>query len=178
MAKTYNTLGTVAPGDVLRANSGTAAYNGVITNVNNYRVPPTIMARVTSDITGYTAGNAISFTDKLWDTDFGFTSGTTITVGTAGLYLINFHCYYTATATVASSEPRVRAGGAIVARMTIPPVGSTTGYAELTAVVSLTASQTITVEMAFSGGSAYVIKGGTTGSDRTFMSATWIGQVS
>jgi len=30
----WTTLGTVAPGDVLRANSGTAAYNGVIGNLN------------------------------------------------------------------------------------------------------------------------------------------------
>ena len=30
----WTTLGTVAPGDVLRANSGTAAYNNVIGNLN------------------------------------------------------------------------------------------------------------------------------------------------
>ena len=30
----FVTLGTVAPGDVLRANSGTAAYNNVIGNIN------------------------------------------------------------------------------------------------------------------------------------------------
>jgi hypothetical protein len=30
----WTTLGTVAPGDVLRANSGTAAYNNVIENLN------------------------------------------------------------------------------------------------------------------------------------------------
>ncbi len=33
----FTTLGTVAPGDVLRANSGTAAYNNVIGNVKDIR---------------------------------------------------------------------------------------------------------------------------------------------
>jgi len=33
----FITLGTVAPGDVLRANSGTAAYNSVIGNVKDIR---------------------------------------------------------------------------------------------------------------------------------------------
>ena len=32
----WTTLGTVAPGDVLRANSGTAAYNNVIGNLNEF----------------------------------------------------------------------------------------------------------------------------------------------
>ena len=33
----WTTLGTVAPGDVLRANSGTAAYNNIIGNVTDIR---------------------------------------------------------------------------------------------------------------------------------------------
>lgn len=34
MPSSWITLGTVAPGDVLRANSGTAAYNSVVGNIN------------------------------------------------------------------------------------------------------------------------------------------------
>jgi len=85
MAKTYNTLGTVAPGDVLRANSGTASYNGLITNVNNYRVPA--IGTFTASQSAADATNQVVTLTEVTDTDSMFTSGTTVTINTAGIYL-------------------------------------------------------------------------------------------
>jgi hypothetical protein len=102
MAKTYNTLGTVAPGDVLRANSGTAAYNGVITNVNNYRVPPVCVMRIGSGlgVSGVSVtSSAVTFGNttttgtytEIVDTDdmhSASSNQTRITIATAGVYLV------------------------------------------------------------------------------------------
>ena len=52
----FTTLGTVAPGDVLRANSGTAAYNNVIGNVRN--APRGLVG--TPAISSFTSGVAVT----------------------------------------------------------------------------------------------------------------------
>jgi len=57
----FITLGTVAPGDVLRANSGTAAYNNVIGNVQDIRAAQiNVQSTVKTDTFSSSSG---SFTD-------------------------------------------------------------------------------------------------------------------
>ena len=101
MALTYNTLGTVAPGDVLRANSGTAAYNSLITNVNNYRVPPMMRAtRVAAQSIANNANGAVRFDTQTFDTDGMFApTSNVITFPTAGIYLLTANMTWDGNAT-------------------------------------------------------------------------------
>jgi hypothetical protein len=108
MAKTYNTLGTVAPGDVLRANSGTAAYNGVITNVNNYRLPPFALVSLAANasianITDVGIGFASSTANDCVVTN-GSTSSTIanagrVTIDTDGIYVVSYMITFAANGT-------------------------------------------------------------------------------
>jgi hypothetical protein len=76
----FVTLGTVAPGDVLRANSGTAAYNNVIGNVNE--APRGVLARATrtTNQTGITTVTDIT------------SMTVTFTAQTSRLYCVTFYC--------------------------------------------------------------------------------------
>ena len=156
-------------------------YNGTAwVSPQALSVPPACRLQVTSDINPYTGGAAIAFNSALYDTEGNMFSGgspTLITIRTAGIYLVTFHAYYTGGATITSSEPRINSSASgIFNRMTIPPVGSTTGYAETSGVLTCAVADTITAAVAFSGGSAYVMKGGSSGSDRTWLTATFLGK--
>jgi hypothetical protein len=87
MPKTYNSIPTVSTGDVYTA----TAHNNIVTNVNNYRVPPAVSLQ--KSIANTTAGTTWDFTlagDEEFDTDdmHSITTNTTrITIQTAGIYL-------------------------------------------------------------------------------------------
>lgn len=85
MAKTYNTFTNVATGDVYTA----AAHNNILTNLGNYRVPPAVRVKITANKT-LTSDAAISWDAEDYDTDDMWTSGGTITINTAGIYLFTF----------------------------------------------------------------------------------------
>jgi hypothetical protein len=94
MAWPYTTLGTVAPGDVLRANSGTAAYNSVIGNVDALRVPPMAVATLTSpqSVPSQATPVVANISAATIDTDGMITTGASglITIKTAGVYRVGF----------------------------------------------------------------------------------------
>ena len=114
MAKTYNTIPSVATGDLLTA----TAWNNQATNVNNYRVPPAVrVTRSTSNqsitLPSYVQWNnaAASFdTDGMWSSG----ANTRLTINTAGLYLVtwNYFIGWTGnTATVEGAISRTTSGG-------------------------------------------------------------------
>lgn len=88
MPKTYNSIPTVSTGDVYTA----TAHNNIVTNVNNYRVPPTaLISRVTTQSIPNSTLTAVQFTAEGWDTDDMATLASNndrLTIKTAGLYLI------------------------------------------------------------------------------------------
>lgn len=102
MALTYPTLGTVAPGDVLRANSGTAPYNSIVSSLNQHRTPPMCLLRKTGTQAVTNGGfTAITFGsgEELYDTDgmHSIVSQTSrIIPTTAGLYLVTGWDYLSA----------------------------------------------------------------------------------
>ena len=87
MAYTYNTIGTFTAGNVLTA----AEMNDIGENSNNYRVPPLFVASFAQSAND-TTNTSLTLTE-IQDTDSMFASGTTVTVNTAGLYMIT--CYGT-----------------------------------------------------------------------------------
>jgi hypothetical protein len=176
MPKTYTAAGTVSAGDVYTA----AAHNIIATDVNNFIVPPTCQARVTTTITGYVDGSDITFnTTAAFDTDGMFSSGapTRITVQTSGLYVVSFIGGYDGVATITRALTQIKknGGGAIVQQEVFG--NSTSGSFSTSAILNLNASDFLTVGLSFAGGSAYrVIGNATEATSQTRLTATWIGR--
>lgn len=176
MAKTYNTISSVSTGDVYTATQ----HNSIVTNVNNYRVPPAVEVYRTSRLSSYS-----SLADITWEaaarinTDGMWSSGATITIQTAGIYLISFVGLAAGTATITDIYPVIRKNSANFA--TFHPAIRTSSDTRFNCqvVCSLAAGDTIQARVGFTGGSAYFIEGGATeGENQTRLSLTWLGQVS
>lgn len=183
MAKTYNTLGTVAPGDVLRANSGTAAYNDVLENVNNNRVPPMCIVRRTTNQTGYTSDAAITWesVQPTSDTDTMWSAGdaTKVSITTPGLYVVTFTGRLNATATMTLCNPNIVLNGAFVASATGGVQSGTTGIFAIATTLLLANGDYLQASVGISGGSAYIVQGNTNvANNQTRLAVTWQGQVS
>jgi hypothetical protein len=183
---TYNKFGTVAPGDVLRATSGTAAYNGMITNVNNYRVPPIARYRRTA-VQGIpdNTDTLVAWTNEIVNTDGMVNTSGAITVKTAGAYIITLGLVFApnttgiragivtvnSTSTGADSSPlafSVNNSGAGVS------ANSASAIVNLAAddVIRAYAFQNSTATLNISGSSSNLNRGATQ------LSLAWIGQVS
>ncbi len=176
MAKTYNTFTNVSTGDVLTATN----FNNVLTNIGNYRVPPMCMVYRSSNLTSYSSNAAITWNAESYDTDDMWSSGSSITINTAGVYLIQFKVHVTATATLTSVAPLVLINGTSVGQFfSTSSFAGTATQMLYSYVTSLAATNTVGAAVEIVGGSAYIIKGGTLNTvDASALSVTWLGQVS
>jgi hypothetical protein len=163
MPKTYNTIPTTTTGSVYTA----AAHNNIVTNVNNYRVPPLVRVRKNANqsVSGLTI---LSWDVQDHDTDDMWASGTTITAKTAGVYA--WSAYFRVTGT---APTLVYVNGPDAARNSI----AVSGDMRITFSGLWVAAANDTANVAFepTGGSGMVIDGTTT---PAFFTATWLGQVS
>lgn len=177
MAKTYTSVPNVATGDVLTA----SAWNtGVAQNINNLRVPPMCLVYRTSNLTSYSSTAAITWQAEAYDTDSMWSSGTNVTIGTDGVYLIQFKVHVTATATMTAATPQILVNGTVIGVTYNTSIFS--GIATqsgMTYVTQLSAGNTVAGAVEIAGGSAYIVKGGTLNTaDASALSVTWLGQVS
>ena len=176
MAKTYNSL-TVA-----NATAGSAILASdqakVFENVNNYRVPPMCRVYRSSDWTY--SGTYISWNAEHYDTDGMWSSGTDITIQTAGVYLVEASYAYTCAASNTWMGLLIAKGSVFAARTSAPAFSSTQGFLTCSAVMSLAASDVVRLVHDPFGGSSFVAKGGAIDAANavTHMSVTWLGQVS
>ncbi len=177
MAKTYNSIPSVATGDVYTA----TAHNNIVTNVNNYRVPPSCHVYRTSDLTSYTDGTAITWQAEAHDTDDMWTSGTNITIQTAGIYLCVFKVQTAASGTAMTyAAPQLLVNGTAALQLYNASVFSgIVSQGLVTYVASFAAATTIAANVLVSGATSYTIKGGTLHTtNASSLSVTWLGQVS
>jgi hypothetical protein len=181
MAKTYNTIPTTTTGSVYTA----AAHNNIVTNVNNYRVPPMARVRRATSNFSVTAGSSgfFEWNSETYDTDgmYDGASPQRLTVQTAGVYLVvmNFVLQWSGTATVrdvqlihtTSGGTETNIGGVFL------DYTSTSVFLRASVAVNFDAS----VGDYFRG-RLFTLTGGTSSSllnDSTSnFSATWLGQVS
>jgi hypothetical protein len=179
MAKTYNTISTFTSGQVLTA----AQMNEIGTNVNNYRVPPLIQVRRSSDQTGYTGGSAITWNDvSITDTDptmwAASPNPTRITVNTAGVYLVNFTGEAGGAATVSVVSANIARNGTLVAGSFNPALNNAAPFMVST-VLNLSATDYLEAACNFAGGSAYFVSGNASvAQDQTRLTVVWLGQAS
>jgi len=182
MPKTYNTIPTTTTGSVYTA----AAHNNIVTNVNNYRVPPACQVRRTANLTGYTSTADIAWNSAAYDTESpsdpmwaASPNAERVTIRTAGVYLVVFKGYLTASATLTIVQPSIEKNGTSVCDIYGTITGGAASLWSSAVVLSLAASDYIGASVFISGGSGYVINGNATEANiQTTLTATWLGQAS
>lgn len=164
MAKTYNTIGTFTAGAILTA----VQMNQIGTNVNNYRVPPSVKLTKSSNqnVSGLTT---VTWGTQDHDTDDMWTSGGTITAQTTGMYL--WTAYVRITAATAPTNIYLNGPGGY--RHSVPV--STDMRVTSAGIWVATAGQTAGIDIEPTGGTTLVVDGTTAPS---FIVMTWLGQVS
>jgi hypothetical protein len=189
VAKTYNSIPSVATGDVYTA----TAHNNIVTNVNNYRVPPAcIVPLLTSQNITDLNNTAFGFGTASVNTDMTITAGTTSTtianggkiqVTTAGVYLVSYSVTIASNATnVRQATIRVNSTGTPDPASgflwkQVPGTSSGTHLLTNSGLISLAANDevqflvrqnsTVTLSFAAVGGAS-----------ANFVSLAWLGQVS
>lgn len=164
MPKTYNTFTNVSTGDVLTATN----FNNVLTNIGNYRVPPSVKVTKSSNqnVSGLTT---VTWGTQDHDTDDMWTSGATLTAQTSGMYL--WTAYVRITAATAPTNIYLNGPGGY--RHSVPV--STDMRVTSSGIWVATAGQTAGIDIEPTGGTTLVIDGTTAPS---FIVLAWLGQVS
>jgi hypothetical protein len=175
VAKTYTAPTSVAVGDALTA----SLYNTYVgTNIANLIVPPTFMVSRSTNQTGYVSQDAITWNASAWDSD-GMVSGATVTVRTAGIYLLTFCGVLDATATITDCTPIIKINGTDIFDEHKEPFSATVMSFTSSIVANLAVNDLITAAIGVVGGSAYIIRGsGTVSTSQTRLSGVWIGRTS
>ena len=174
MAKTYNTIATVATGDVYTA----TAHNAIGTNVNNYRVPPACRQYLASS-TRANGDSIVAWTSAaIYDTESPSdpmhstsTNNTRITIRTAGLYLVVGNGNWGVSATGNLRAINIKRNGSFIAGS-----GSARNQfdgAQVTATHVMSASVGDYFEMETGQNT-----GGSLSMTDMYFSASWLGQVS
>jgi hypothetical protein len=183
MPKTYNTIPTTTTGSVYTA----AAHNNIVTNVNNYRVPPACQVRRTTNLTSYTSDAAITWESAAFDTESpsdpmwaASPNPTRVTIKTAGLYMVTFTGKADATATLTLANANISLNGNLTAAQFCSVLAGVTSRFAIGHILNLAANDFITCAVGLVGGSSYSISGNATAQDslQTRCTVTWLGQVS
>lgn len=187
MAKTYNTIPTVSTGDVYTA----TAHNNIVTNVNNYRVPPSCSVRATT-ARAFSAGGFVT-----WDTDSGSGSHDTddmwdagdptkVVIRTPGIYQVSFSLFINSdpasAGSVTSSHVILAAtlGGGVTTTYVAGNTGAgmnsdASSFASGAYIGQFVADDYIQLGPLYINGTSTNLKVGPT---YTHLAATWLGQVS
>lgn len=174
MAKTYTAAGSAIAGEVYTA----SAHNVIVTDVNNLIVPAALRLNLTTSAT-ITNGSSISWSSEAYDTDGMWSSGSTITVNTTGLYVMTFNGFVTAATSLAYAISQINIGGDVThygAGAAI--LGGNSGYISQSVLANIEATNTITFAVAFSAVGAVTLAGTTNDATRTRATVTWVGRTS
>lgn len=178
MAKTYTAAGSATAGAVYTA----SAHNVIVTNVNNFIVPPACRAaRTAVQSINNSTWTFVSFTSETYDTDGMFAAtDTKITIQTAGLYSVSCLVSFATNATgiravqIEKNAPTANNGTVLIRNVGFGNASEDVWF-NLSSVFEFAASDTVHVSVlqtsggALNAGSAVVYP---------FLTATWIGRTS
>lgn len=174
MPKTYTSVPSVSTGDVYQA----SVYNTMTAqNLNNLIVPPSLRLNLTANAT-ITNGSTISWSSEAYDTDDMWSSGGTVTIQTAGIYVVSFSGFVSATtltyaiSQVGVSTDRTYFGSAAAI------LSGNSGYVQQSFIASLSASTTLTFAVAFAATGTVTLSGTVDDATRARAALTWIGRTS
>ncbi len=169
MGKTYTAPTTVSAGDAITA----SLYNTYVgTNVANLIVPPAVLLRrvANQSISNNTETNMSWDTEDV-DTDSMWSSGTTITIQTSGIYVVSMFINFGAANGTGLREIAFKKNGVGgIGSNTSMPNSSYTHNVTASAIFSAVATDTITAVAFQSSGSAMNLTGN--------ISVVWMGRTS
>ena len=180
MAKTYTAPTTVSAGDAITA----SLYNTYVgTNVANLIVPPAVSClRSTTQSIANGTDVYVTWPIEVYDTDGMFTAGSdTVTIQTAGIYLITVGVFFAANATgyrvvmVQKNGPGPTDQASLLSNAWVPATTIPT-VVNTAVTATFAASDTIKVVAAHLAGAALDI--GSTTVPVTRLSVTWVGRTS
>jgi hypothetical protein len=176
MPKTYNTIPTTTTGSVYTA----AAHNNIVTNVNNYRVPPMCVLTAGSQVISNTTATVLTYSSEAVDTDDMHSTSTNtsrITINTAGVYL--FTCQMTLAGSGAAGSRVLaslsKAGTEAVTNGARVDTGNTSASSPVAVSLSLALSCAVNDYFEWQ---VFQSSGGNRTVDGSTFSAVWLGQVS
>jgi hypothetical protein len=170
----WTTPGTATAGEVLTA----AFWNTNVRDNSSFLfTPPMVKVYRSSNQTSYTSQASISWQAEEYDTDAMWTSGTDVTIKTAGIYLISFYAFASGAATITSVFAGVRKNGTYLGQQNFAPYTTTATSCTYSNTHKLAVSDVITADVQFLGGSAYVVSGAATDANaQSRLIITWIGK--
>lgn len=170
----WTTPTTAVAGNAILASLWNSDVKG---NTEFLYTPPMCKVRRKTNLTGYTTATAVTWDQEDIDTDGMYTSGTNVTINTAGVYLIHQKMYLTCTATLTGLGAAIGRNGNLIEYVRYPPQDTTSGYGECTKIISLSVGDTITARPEIFGGSNYVLNGVATDTHvSTSLSVMWMGK--
>ena len=173
----WTTPGTAVAGAVLEAdlwNSDVRDNTQYLKDQSDFLyTPPMCVVSRSSGLTYSTSGVAITWNSEDVDTDSMYTSGTptTITINTAGVYIVNLVIHFSATSVGATyGVAAIKVGGSYASRSGVVGTISGNTYVSTTLVQSLSASSAITAQFDMSGAAGTQLI-----NTSSYMSALWVG---
>lgn len=173
MPKTYTAAGSATAGQVYTA----SAHNVIVTNVNNFIVPPAARIRVTGN-RAITSAADFAWDGTSYDTDGMWSSGSAarLTAQTAGIYLVVLNVVDQVTvANCTSNSVEIffngvaAAGNRSLTTITINEFIITS----VSFMASFAVSDYVTARIQFAGGTHTMLN-----DTRASLSATWVGRTS
>jgi hypothetical protein len=136
---------------------------------------PMLQVYRTTASASYSSNTNITWEAAGANTDSMWSSGATITINTAGLYMVTLRGIISCSAGLTIINTRLIAGEG-THRNYSPAATSTSGFAQSTFVGRFAASDTLSGRMQFTGGSSHNILGGALASESTTaMAVVWLG---
>jgi hypothetical protein len=177
MPKTYTAAGSATAGEVYTS----SAHNVIVTNVNNFIVPPIVKAtRLTTQSINNSTDTFVTWTAQEIDTDDCFApTSDTITIQTAGVYLCQAQLVFASNGTgnrfihIVKNDDATPSFTLNIASAFQAGNATNNGILSCSCVASLAASDTLKVIVFQSSGGALNV--GDT-AIVSFFSATWIGR--
>jgi hypothetical protein len=181
MPKTYTAAGSATAGEVYTS----SAHNVIVTNVNNFIVPPMVKAtKTTSQAITTGTDTLITFDTQVIDTDDMWSSGGEFTIQTTGVYAVTAQLTWAADATGQRagfiSKNATAFGSGVMCQTILNNVGaSAQTIFNLVTFDSFTAGDVIRLYAFHTKGSNLDVQGTTALSGaKTQMNIYWIGRTS
>jgi hypothetical protein len=183
MAKTYTAAGSAVAGQVYSA----AAHNVIVTDVNNFIVPPAVRVIKTATMNVTNAiDTLITWDSEVYDTDSMVNLGASssqITIGTTGIYVITAGLSFSANGTNRRAMWVTKNGTDYtngICGLNVPTQATASTVLVTTTTINLVADDVIRMYGYQNSGVTLTIPASASAPETlfTFLSLTWVGRTS
>lgn len=140
----------------------TAHLSGIDSGILLARKPAMCQVYRNTNLTSYSSDTAITWNAERFDTDNMWSSGSTITINTTGVYLLVFEGLFTASSAWTFADPTIYVNGSKFTYQYTPPTSASADRFSLSGVAYLTVGNTAHAAIEYGGGSGHTVSGSST----------------